>query len=144
MPENLQWMYKFSRYASDPSFRKGQTYFIQDRVRIVEGSEEGLRAAVRGKLMYAVRAIIAGSSEVLVDCDCPNFKEWARICKHVWATLHAAEDAGYLSDLRFVEKPTVRAAGNALASDPESAASNQEESRRRMELYRWKETFHTM
>src|SRR5688572_7389969 len=110
MPEKLQWMYKFARFASDPSFRKGQTYFIQDRVKIAEGNEEGVRASVRGALVYTVHAGLGGSSAVVVECDCSNFKEWGRICKHVWATLHAAEDAGYLSDLRFVDKPTVRAA----------------------------------
>ncbi len=89
-------MYLTNRFSS--SFEKrvrsrGQSYFEARSVKIVEGSKEVVRAVVRGSYEYDVSLKIVGL-ELLVACTCAYYDH--DLCKHIWATMLAAERKGYL------------------------------------------------
>ncbi|MEK6320773.1 MAG: DEAD/DEAH box helicase [Acidobacteriota bacterium] len=90
-------MYLTSRFSS--SFEKrvrsrGQSYFEDRCVDIVEGSKEIVRAVVSGSYGYDVSLKIKGR-ELLAACTCPYYDN--DLCKHIWATMLAAQRKGYLT-----------------------------------------------
>lgn len=90
-------MYLTNRFSS--SFEKrvrsrGQAYFEGRCVDIVEGSKEIVRAVVRGSYEYDVSLKIKGR-DLLAACTCPYYDN--DLCKHIWATMLAAEHKGYLT-----------------------------------------------
>ncbi|HTF38365.1 MAG TPA: SWIM zinc finger family protein, partial [Blastocatellia bacterium] len=89
-------MYLTSRFSSAFEKRvrsRGQSYFEARFVNIVEGSKEVVRAVVRGSYEYDVSLKIVGL-ELLATCTCPYYDH--DLCKHIWATMLAAERKGYL------------------------------------------------
>ncbi|MFO0863207.1 MAG: SNF2-related protein [Gemmataceae bacterium] len=83
---------------------RGAKYFQQGRVRIREGDAEHVLAMVRGSADYEVMLQVERFPEddgeyVKVACDCPYFETEYEPCKHVWATLLAAEQKGYCRGL---------------------------------------------
>lgn len=74
---------------------KGRSYFWSGAVRVVDGDATYVDARVRGSEMYDVLLERQGTS-VLVSCTCPYFQGNVQTCKHIWATLLAAETKGYL------------------------------------------------
>ncbi len=90
-------MYLTSRFASSFTERvrsRGQAYFARGRVDIVAGDKEEVEAGVRGTDRYEVSLRIEGR-ELLVWCTCPYYEN--ALCKHVWATMLAAERKGHLT-----------------------------------------------
>ena len=76
-------------------------------MQITAGAADYVRADVTGSRKYKVDVRIDGD-EVVVDCDCPYF-QGKEICKHVWATLLAAESIGYLNQVASAWHPDIRA-----------------------------------
>jgi superfamily II DNA or RNA helicase len=74
---------------------RGQSYFWQGRVRIRDGSESDVAANVRGSQNYEV-SLVWGDGVLSANCDCLYFDSDGP-CKHLWATILAAEADGYLS-----------------------------------------------
>jgi SNF2 family DNA or RNA helicase len=72
---------------------RGADYFQEGRVRITNGSDWKVYARVRGSRTYRVDLEIKGD-ELIVNCDCPHFER--EPCKHLWATILAAEEKEYL------------------------------------------------
>ncbi|MGH9767464.1 MAG: SNF2-related protein, partial [Blastocatellia bacterium] len=72
---------------------RGSDYFQEGRVKINQGSDWGVYARVRGSQTYEVDLSIEGD-ELVVHCDCPHFE--TEPCKHLWATILAANENGYL------------------------------------------------
>jgi uncharacterized Zn finger protein len=72
---------------------RGADYFQEAKVRITNGSDWKVYARVRGSRTYRVDLEIRGD-ELIVNCDCPHFER--EPCKHLWATILAAEEKGYL------------------------------------------------
>jgi superfamily II DNA or RNA helicase len=72
---------------------QGADYFQSGRVKITKGSDWEVCARVRGSRTYRVDLEIEGD-ELIVNCDCPAFKN--EPCKHLWATILAVEEKGYL------------------------------------------------
>jgi SNF2 family DNA or RNA helicase len=69
---------------------KGTSYYHGGRVKILYGDEHRVRAEVRGTELYDV--IISRSAKTLkVGCTCPYFDSNESVCKHIYATLLAAE-----------------------------------------------------
>jgi hypothetical protein len=83
---------------SDAAVRqRGRSYYIQGRVRILHGGASEVEARVRGSRSYEVSLDFAAEVGVLnAWCDCPYFGSDGP-CKHVWATVLAADAQGYLS-----------------------------------------------
>jgi hypothetical protein len=62
-------------------------------VRIERASESEVRARVIGSEYYTVELSIKGD-DFFVSCTCPYF--YQDYCKHIWATMLAAESRGFL------------------------------------------------
>ena len=76
---------------------RGQSYFWQGRVRIREGSESHIVANVRGSQNYRINLDWENGDGVLAaNCQCLYFDSDGP-CKHLWATILAAEADGYLA-----------------------------------------------
>lgn len=94
---------------------RGQQYFRRGVVRIVAVDEDGITATVRGSETYEVRLSPDANGRLEHSCTCPAWENYG-VCKHVWATLLAA-DAQRL--LRFDGLPRTRARGPGAARRPE-------------------------
>ncbi|MEJ7609085.1 MAG: SWIM zinc finger family protein [Bryobacteraceae bacterium] len=75
---------------------RGRSYFHGGRVRIEKGSDTEVQAQVRGSSFYRVLLKVSDDG-VDLTCTCP-FAE-GELCKHIWATVLAAENRGYLSSV---------------------------------------------
>ena len=81
-------------YEFDTRIRnRGLSYFRAGRVQIVRGSDDSVEARVRGALLYEVSLELTGHT-LESSCSCPYFEDGGG-CKHVWATILAAEARGF-------------------------------------------------
>jgi len=72
---------------------RGEQYFREDRVAVRARGPSDFRASVHGNSTYEVVLDWGFSREQLaVCCTCPYYDEHA-ICKHIWATILAADRA---------------------------------------------------
>jgi len=94
---------------------RGQQYFRRGVVRITSVDERGIGASVRGSETYQVQLSQDAKGEFVHECSCPAWASYG-VCKHVWATLLAA-DAQRL--LRFDGLPRTRARGPGAVKPPE-------------------------
>ncbi len=76
--------------------RRGEEYYWGQKVRIERASETELHARVRGSLTYEVDLTFRDGT-LSVWCDCPCFEDNGVPCKHLWATILAAEAQSGLS-----------------------------------------------
>src|SRR5947209_20113515 len=86
-----------SRFSSqfDSAIRnRGRSYYTSGQVRITQGDDLEVIATVRGSENYRVILSIEGKT-LIVFCTCPYFDQ--DVCKHIWATLMAAEARGLLT-----------------------------------------------
>jgi superfamily II DNA or RNA helicase len=74
---------------------RGANYFGQGRVRIRHGSSSQVEARVEGSGTYEV-SLNWNNGELSARCDCASFDSYGP-CKHLWATILAADARGYLS-----------------------------------------------
>src|SRR6184192_4320700 len=74
---------------------RGKSYFWQGRVRIQSGSIAHVEARVRDSQSYDV-SLDWKSGALSAWCDCVYFESEGP-CKHLWATILAAESRGYLA-----------------------------------------------
>src|SRR5262245_59577270 len=74
---------------------RGREYFLDGAVRLTEGDATHVRARVRGTESYEV-AVQLGGGALYVGCTCPYFSDRLQTCKHIWATLMAADGDDYL------------------------------------------------
>ncbi len=90
---------------------RGQGYFLQGAVEIVEVGTRSIRALVQGSSLYVVT--VSWSSvdlSVEVDCSCPYFNDRG-LCKHIWATLLQVDSED------SVQEAESRPATSGLGSD---------------------------
>ncbi len=73
---------------------RGEKIFRSGVILIVSGTEEEVRAKVRGTSVYLVELSREGKN-LKVACTCPYFETEGE-CKHVWAVLLEAEKRGLL------------------------------------------------
>lgn len=73
---------------------RGRSYYHQGLVRIKQGDKKTVEATVRGTSSYKVTLRIDGN-DCFVSCTCPYY-DGGDTCKHIWATMLAAEARGYL------------------------------------------------
>ena len=93
---------------------RGQAYFARGFVKIVEGTRQVVQAVVHGTAKYDVSLRIEGP-DLLVGCSCPYYDK--DLCKHVWATMLAAQRNGYLTGTG--QAPTRLVAALLTESDDE-------------------------
>src|ERR1700752_230473 len=89
-----------SRFSHEfnPRIRdRGIGYFRSGAVEILENSDFHLEARITGTINYLVRLPLRSHS-LGVACTCPYFQE-GEDCKHIWATMLAADSHNYLSNV---------------------------------------------
>jgi uncharacterized Zn finger protein len=101
----MGWVRRLQPYFSPLVQSRGRRYFQGGAVRITAGGPDNVRTSVRGSREYQV-GVRLDRENVVVECDCPYFHS-EDICKHVWATLLAAESANYLTRVAAAWSPTV-------------------------------------
>ena len=74
---------------------RGASYYRLGAVRICKGDATHVLAGVRGSRVYNV-AIQWSGGLLSLACDCPYFDD-AGPCKHLWATILAADDRNYFT-----------------------------------------------
>src|SRR5689334_8070192 len=74
---------------------RGRSYYRRGAVRILEGDAWSVQASVQGTSRYEV-GLTRNRKAVKAWCTCPYFQGGLEPCKHIWATLLAAEAQGYL------------------------------------------------
>ena len=94
---------------------RGQQYFRRGVVRITAVDEQGIHASVRGAETYQVQLSQSERGEFVHDCTCPAWSSYG-VCKHVWATLLAADSQRLL---RFDGLPRTRSRGPGAVKPPE-------------------------
>jgi len=84
-----------SGYVGNKVQSRGFSYYRSGAVQIINGNKEELQASVIGTDAYEVD-VYREEDTVYVSCTCPYFEGERETCKHIWATLLAAEQQGYL------------------------------------------------
>lgn len=74
---------------------RGADYFQRRKVKILEGNDWLVDATVRGTEVYDV-SLTREDDTLTAWCSCPYCEDRYEICKHIWATVLAAEPLGYL------------------------------------------------
>ena len=74
---------------------RGRDYFAARRVTVVKGNAWRVDATVQGSRLYDVN-LVRERDAIEAWCSCPYCEQYFEPCKHIWATLLAAEAGGYL------------------------------------------------
>src|ERR1039457_1755396 len=74
---------------------RGASYYRLGAVRIKRGNATGVEAGVRGSRVYDVEIAWDGRRLTLF-CDCPYYED-VGACKHIWATILAADAHNYFT-----------------------------------------------
>ena len=82
-------------YVTERTRAKGYSYFVTGTVTIINTTTELLTANVRGTRLYHVTVAREDAGFTAV-CECPYFADRVDICKHIWATVLAADAEGLL------------------------------------------------
>lgn len=87
--------------------QRGNEYWHYGAVELIEIGPDAMEASVYGTEEYAVGLYWLPDEGLLEgNCTCPYFYDRLDICKHIWATVLAADAKGHLSAAR--EAPSVR------------------------------------
>lgn len=101
----------------------GHKLFSDEKVSIATGSDTAIQAYVRVSPPAKVKlsADSVGSPCIVAECSCPVAQK-SQFCKHVWATLLAAEERypDFLSEKREIGKPDSEAREAKAAVNPPS------------------------
>ena len=97
---------RFAGNFSSGIRKRGQDYYLQRRVRIESGSDTEVAASVSGSQAYYVE-LNWESDRLSVSCECPYFFDNGLPCKHLWATMLAAEARGFLSPAAAAVNPVL-------------------------------------
>src|SRR5207247_10850487 len=96
---------KLERFASKASLGKGQGYFRSGLVKIEHASADRVEATVRG--IYTVILNLVQDEDTLVaSCTCPYYGD-INLCKHIWATIIAADSKGHLENIASMDDPFI-------------------------------------
>jgi superfamily II DNA or RNA helicase len=79
---------------------RGFAYFRTGAVEILDHSDSHINARVKGSKIYLVRLTL-GRGSLNVACTCAYFEKGEE-CKHVWATMLAADSRQYLKEADLV------------------------------------------
>ena len=79
---------------------RGFAYFRTGAVELFEPSQSQVDARVKGGEVYLVRLKL-GRASLSVACTCAYFEKGEK-CKHIWATMLAADSGQYLKDADLV------------------------------------------
>src|SRR5580700_11998239 len=86
---------KLAGEFADPVRSRGYSYYLGRQVRIDSGSSTQAYASVQGSQDYQT-SLELEDGILYAMCDCPFFESDGP-CKHLWATILAAESHGHLA-----------------------------------------------
>ncbi len=81
-------------YVSATIRERGREYLRTGMVDLESVGPTAVAATVHGSDEYQVDLLLVGRT-VSASCSCPYIDEYDAICKHIWATLLAAEPRGF-------------------------------------------------
>src|SRR5580700_70086 len=96
---------KLAREFDDDVRSRGASYYLGRRVDIEAGSSTQAYAHVKGSQKYQT-SLEWEDGTLFALCDCPYF-ESVGPCKHLWATILAAEGGGHVSEAASARALTV-------------------------------------
>ena len=103
----MSWIHKLEQFSSKASLAKGQDYFRSGAVQMEDFSADHVEATVRGGEWYSVILDLIVAEETLVaSCTCPHYED-INLCKHIWATVIAAESEGHLQHIAQMAAPSI-------------------------------------
>jgi len=85
-------------HVSSPVRERGKTYFRSGAVSLGTVRPNDVAATVSGSDEYEVDLVVEGRT-VHAWCTCPYISEYGAVCKHIWATVLAAEPRGFGASL---------------------------------------------
>ena len=100
MPQRLSEALR--SYFTNNARARGLDYVFGRRVRVTRVDDHELAAQVDGTHTYSVDIHLAPKDDGLtvdVSCTCPYYQENIAPCKHLWAALTAAEQAGHFTEV---------------------------------------------
>ena len=80
-------------FISPTSRSRGESYFRGGRVSAIRANSTNFSANVRGTHPYDV-SLSLNEDCLVVKCTCPHFEGSIEACKHIWAAILAADQAG--------------------------------------------------
>ena len=83
----------FASYVSSRSRARGESYFRSGAVQNLVSHGGRVEGTVVGSQAYSV-VLVPSADMIAGSCSCPYFDDHLEICKHIWATILAAEDKG--------------------------------------------------
>lgn len=90
-------------HSFDPEVRaRGAAYFSHGAVRLLSGSRSKVSAKVKGTEVYQVD-LTWENGDLSLCCDCEYFDSTGP-CKHLWATILAAQQKGFLANTELLNK----------------------------------------
>src|SRR4051812_49405839 len=110
-----------SRLSSQVPFEvqdRGRDYFRRGAVAILEGDNFFVDATVQGSRSYDV-ALERTKKAIKAWCSCPYCDDHLAPCKHIWATLLAAEAQGHLGGTGTAELSTLKVDDSLAVDDAE-------------------------
>ncbi len=107
-----------SSHFDDEIRARGASYYRLGAVQIKRGNSTSVAAAVRGSRIYDIEIAYDGA-DLILFCDCPYYADFGA-CKHLWATILAADAANYFTavtrlsprDIFFDDRPASDFDGN--------------------------------
>jgi superfamily II DNA or RNA helicase len=111
------------RFFTASARNRGDAYFSGERVSNTRVEQESFVATVRGTGVYEVSLRVRGD-RIVADCTCPFCVDQGQACKHIWATLRAADDvrAFRVPDNAWLDVPGGRNPYGQHAAAPPPAA----------------------
>ncbi len=91
----MAWTTDLARHVRRDVRQRGLDYYHRGAVEILDGDDWFVSALVQGTEAYHV-ALERTRKAIKVLCDCPYCSDRLEPCKHIWATVLAAEKAGLL------------------------------------------------
>src|SRR3954470_9242943 len=103
--------------AFSPKVRdRGERYYSNGAVEIEYALGNLLEATVTGGEMYDISAQIDGET-LRVECTC-KFVEQGELCKHIYATLLAADKQRFGADLPAPKRIDLQSEGAVVTREP--------------------------
>ena len=117
-----------SHLFEDEIRARGASYYRLGAVRVKRGNATGVEAGVRGSRVYDVEMLWDGR-RLNMFCDCPYYDDIGA-CKHLWATILAADAANFFTAITRLNPRDVSFDGTAGDDHDDAFAGNFEEAPR--------------
>ena len=103
----MSWIRQLEQFVPSGSLTKGRNYFRSGAVEIHEASADRVEATVKGGGRYWVALDLdVDLQAVVASCTCPHYDD-GNLCKHIWASLEAAEAEGHLGRMAEMDHATI-------------------------------------